>query len=331
VSRLGVLVLLDTGPTDDDLAEIAAAFGEIDMDAHAEGHPFGGPPSGAFLIAVVAPLVVLFDAMVSTAGPQAPAALHRLATRLTGIRADERRWGRKHALKLEDTRSSVGVLLPPDLPGAAYHSLLEVDLSGFDRGSPSVTIGWNPRLGRWQVAATELTHRHLARRLPTRPRAASAAPTGVREVSHAEQQRLWALSDPQATCVVTWQRAEIVLASAAGWSVGTIARRTLLSEQRVRAVVHNFNLDGLASLSPSYDGGLQPALTPQERQEAREVAASAPASYGLALSAWDLPRLLEFLVAEGVVEDLSYPCLTALLADDGLGARVVVPDSLPGL
>jgi hypothetical protein len=43
---------------------------------------------------------------------------------------------------------------------------------------------------------------------------------------------------------VTWRRAQIVLWSAQGMDVAQIAPLAFTSEDRVRAVIHNFNADG---------------------------------------------------------------------------------------
>ncbi len=44
--------------------------------------------------------------------------------------------------------------------------------------------------------------------------------------------------------VVSWRRAQMVLLSAQRMDVPPIAKVTFTSEDRVRAVIHNFNADG---------------------------------------------------------------------------------------
>jgi hypothetical protein len=49
-----------------------------------------------------------------------------------------------------------------------------------------------------------------------------------------------------------------------------------------------------------------------------KLAESAPAEHGLPFSRWSLAKLADFLVAEGVVEDISHEGLRALLRAEGV-------------
>jgi hypothetical protein len=314
VTRLYVRVLLDTGPTEEETDQLQRMFRSLGMDAEVEGHSYGGPPpTSAFLIVVNAPLVPLLDVFVAF-GSEGPARLERWARELLGLRADARRWGRPHSLILEDAHTGLELLLPPELPTEAFAAALEIDLSGFDRSSPPVTVQWNRRMLRWQ-AYPRVASRRIARRLPVRTRTPTMAAVGVRELSGGEIRELWRLIDEATVPAITWQRARIVLWSALGWNPTTIAGKLLLSEPRVRAVIDNFNLDGFASLDPGYLLGPSAQLLPAERQEAGKVAGSPPADYGLSVTAWTADSLAEFLVTEGLVEDVSTGQLAALLQD----------------
>jgi transposase len=70
-------------------------------------------------------------------------------------------------------------------------------------------------------------------------------------------------------------------------------------------VIHNFNADGFDSLYPRYNGGRPPTFTLPQRQEMKKIAKSKPAEHGLPFSTWSLAKLADFLVAEGVVDDIS--------------------------
>ena len=50
--------------------------------------------------------------------------------------------------------------------------------------------------------------------------------------------------------VVTWRRAQMVLLSAQGMDAAAIAKVAFTSEDRVRDVIRNFNVDGFSSLYP---------------------------------------------------------------------------------
>ena len=81
---------------------------------------------------------------------------------------------------------------------------------------------------------------------------------------------------------------------------------TFTSPDRVRDVIHNFNDDGFASLYPKYSGGRPRTFTLPERREIKKIAKSKPAEHGLPFSTWSLAKLADFLVAEGVVDDISH-------------------------
>ena len=90
------------------------------------------------------------------------------------------------------------------------------------------------------------------------------------------------------------------------------------SEDRVRDVIRNFNADGFGSLYPKYKGGRPPKFTLAQRREIKKIAKSKPAEHGLPFSAWSLSKLAEFLVAEGVVDDISHEGLRVLLREEGV-------------
>ncbi len=50
----------------------------------------------------------------------------------------------------------------------------------------------------------------------------------------------------------------------------------------------------------------------------KKLAKSRPAEHGLPFSAWSLAKLADFLVAEGVVDDISHEGLRALLREEGV-------------
>ncbi|MGH7751961.1 MAG: IS630 family transposase, partial [Gemmatimonadales bacterium] len=87
--------------------------------------------------------------------------------------------------------------------------------------------------------------------------------------------------------------------------------------------IHNFNEDGFDSLYPRYAGGRPKTFTLPERREIKKVAVSAPANHGLPFSTWSLAKLADFLVAEGVVDDISHEGLRVLLHQEGVSFQKV--------
>jgi transposase len=145
----------------------------------------------------------------------------------------------------------------------------------------------------------------------------------VREIDDDEGNRLMRIVRRDSGSVVTWRRAQMVLWSAQGMSVPQIAKLAFTSEDRVRDVLHNFNADGFGSLYPRYAGGRPPVFTLGQRREIKKIAKSKPAEHGLPFSRWSLSKLAEFLVAEGVVEDISHEGLRELLRAEGVSFQSV--------
>jgi transposase len=135
----------------------------------------------------------------------------------------------------------------------------------------------------------------------------------VREISDDEGNRLKRIVRHGSGSVVTWRRAQMVLWSAQGMSVAQIAWLAFTSEDRVRDVLHDFNADGFEALYSRYAGGHPPVFTLAQRREIKKIAKSALADHGLPFSRWSLAKLADFLVAEGVVEDISHEGLRELL------------------
>ena len=140
----------------------------------------------------------------------------------------------------------------------------------------------------------------------------------VREIDDDEGQRLVRIVRRGTGSVVTWRRAQMVLLSAQGMNVAAIARVAFTSDDRVRDVIRNFNADGFGSLYPKYRGGRAPKFTLPKRREIKKIAKSRPGEHDLPFSAWSLSKLAEFLVAEGVVDDISHEGLRALLREEGV-------------
>jgi transposase len=140
----------------------------------------------------------------------------------------------------------------------------------------------------------------------------------VRPISNQEGNRLLRILRRGSGSVVTWRRAQMVLLSAQAMDVPQIARVTFTSEDRVRDVIHNFNADGFASLYPRYMGGRPPKFTAEQREQIKRIALSRPADHGLPFSTWSLSKLADYLVDEGVVEDISHERLRTMLREQGV-------------
>jgi transposase len=145
----------------------------------------------------------------------------------------------------------------------------------------------------------------------------------VRPISDEEGHRLLRIVRRSSGSVVTWRRAQMVLLSAQGMPVAKIAEVTFTSPDRVRDVLHNFDADGFDSLQPRYAGGRPPKFTLPQRQQIKQIALSRPADHQLPFSTWSLSKLADFLVAEGVVDDISHEGLRMLLHEEGVSFQAV--------
>src|SRR6202034_3495754 len=145
----------------------------------------------------------------------------------------------------------------------------------------------------------------------------------VREITSSEGNKLLGIIRRGSGSVVRWRRAQIVLWSAQAMDVPAIAKIAFTSEDRVREVIHNFNTDGFDSLAPKYAGGRPPKFTLPERRAIKKVALSRPHDHNLPFSTWSLSKLAEFLVAEGVVDDISHEGLRVLLREEGVSFQVI--------
>jgi transposase len=140
----------------------------------------------------------------------------------------------------------------------------------------------------------------------------------VREIDDDEGRWLVRIIRRGSGSVVTWRRAQMVLLSAQGMNAAAIAKVAFTSEDRVRDVIRNFTGDGFSSLYPKYKGGRPPKFSLPQRREIKKTARSKPAEHDLPFSAWSLSKLAEFLVAEGVVDDISHEGLRTLLREEGV-------------
>ena len=145
----------------------------------------------------------------------------------------------------------------------------------------------------------------------------------VREISNEEGQRLLRIVRRSSGSVVTWRRAQMVLLSAQGMDAARIAEVAFTSPDRVREVLHNFNDDGSDSLYPRYAGGRPPTFTLPQRQQIKKIALARPTDHDLPFSTWSLAKLADFLVAEGVVDDISHEGLRVLLREEGVSFQAI--------
>lgn len=150
-----------------------------------------------------------------------------------------------------------------------------------------------------------------------------AARVVLREITNEEGNRLLRIVRRDSGSVVTWRRAQIVLLSAQAMSPAKISEVVFTDPDTVREVIHNFNRDGFDALYPRYAGGRPPTFTLPQRREIKKIALSIPTDLGRPFATWSLAKLADYLVAEGVVTDISHEGLRQLLREEGVSFQAV--------
>jgi len=150
-----------------------------------------------------------------------------------------------------------------------------------------------------------------------------AARVELREITNEEGNRLLRIVRRDSGSVVTWRRAQIVLLSAQRMSPAKISEVVFTDPDTVREVIHNFNRDGFDALYPRYAGGRPPTFTLPQRREIKKIALSIPTDLGRPFATWSLAKLADYLVAEGVVTDISHEGLRQLLREEGVSFQAV--------
>jgi transposase len=145
-----------------------------------------------------------------------------------------------------------------------------------------------------------------------------AARVQLREITSEEGNRLLRIVRRTSGSVVTWRRAQIVLLAAQGMSAPRISEVVFTDPDTVREVIHNFNRDGFDALYPRYRGGRPQTFTLPKRHEIKRIALTDPQDLDQPFATWSLSKLADYLVAEGVVTDISHEGLRQLLRQEGV-------------
>jgi transposase len=150
-----------------------------------------------------------------------------------------------------------------------------------------------------------------------------AARVQLREITSEEGNRLLRIVRRTSGSVVTWRRAQIVLLSPQGMSPPKISEVVFTDPDTVRDVIHNFNRDGFDALYPRYRGGRPQTFTLPKRQEIKRIALADPQDLDQPFATWSLSKLADYLVAEGVVTDISHEGLRQLLREENVRFQAV--------
>ena len=119
--------------------------------------------------------------------------------------------------------------------------------------------------------------------------------------------------------IVKWRRAMVVLASAGGNDVATIARLVQTSPDRVREMIHRFNDLGMRSLDPQWAGGRPRHITTNDRAVLVETAKTRPTVLGCPFTHWSIRKLVDYLATKkGPKVRISRERLRQILVAEGI-------------
>ena len=119
------------------------------------------------------------------------------------------------------------------------------------------------------------------------------------------------------------KRAQVVMASAQGFTAPVIAQIALMDEDYVRDIIHAFNEHGMAMLKPKWGPGRPPKFTDDERRGLVALATSRPKDLGLPFQEWSLSRLRKAAMDRGVVESISEEWLRVILHESELSHQSI--------
>jgi transposase len=109
------------------------------------------------------------------------------------------------------------------------------------------------------------------------------------------------------------KRAQVILASAQGFSPPKIEQIVGYSVRYVRTLIKQFNENGFTMLKPNWNPGGNYKFTKDQKHALIELATSKPKDLGLPFQQWSLSRLQEEAISQGIVDDISLEWLRVIL------------------
>ncbi len=112
------------------------------------------------------------------------------------------------------------------------------------------------------------------------------------------------------------QRAEVILLSAQGKTIGEISDFLGFHPTNIKKWIRSFNengLEGIAVKKRGPQGGPRPTFTRQQVRDIVNLSKTAPASHGLKFKQWTPQKLADFAVSAGIVERISHVTVRQIL------------------
>lgn len=140
----------------------------------------------------------------------------------------------------------------------------------------------------------------------------------VREINDEEGNKLRRIVRHHQSAIEV-KRAQVILASAQGFTPPKIAVIALMSEDYVRTLIKEFNLHGFKMLQPKWGPGRPTRFTEEQRKGLVALALSHPKDLGLPYTQWSLSRLREEAMQRGVVATIREEWLRVILLESEVG------------
>ena len=122
---------------------------------------------------------------------------------------------------------------------------------------------------------------------------------------------------------IEMRRAQVVLASAQGFTPPKIGDIVLMSEDYVRSLIKSFNEEGFEMLKPHWKPGGNWKFTDEQKQKLVSLATSQPKNLGLPFQEWSLRSLKREAEKRGIVDSISKEWLRIILDENEISFQSV--------
>jgi transposase len=109
------------------------------------------------------------------------------------------------------------------------------------------------------------------------------------------------------------RRAQVILASAQGFTPPKISQTVCMDEDYVREIIHRFNDEGFEMLKPNWKPGGNWRFTDAQKERLVALATSRPKDLGLPYTQWSLSRLRDEAIKDEIVDSISIEWLRVIL------------------
>jgi transposase len=122
---------------------------------------------------------------------------------------------------------------------------------------------------------------------------------------------------------IEMRRAQVILASAQGFTPPKIGEIVLMTEDYVRSLIKSFNQDGFEMLKPHWKPGGNWKFTDEEKAKLVSLATSQPKNLGLPFQEWSLRSLKKEAEKRGIVDSISKEWLRIILDESDISFQSV--------